>query len=466
MPLDSDFIDALRSMCGVDQVRTDLEALQAASHDTWPMTTKWSILGRHPYPADVVVRPSRVEQIPEVLMLCTSSRVPLTVRSHASSVTGQPIPTRGGVVLDVTGLPAWYDIDETDLIVRASANFSGGELEDILAEQGYTLGHSPQSLYRSSVGGWLATLATGQFSSLYGGIEDLVVAYTVYLATGEKVELVAKPRAAMGPDLRQLFIGAEGTLAVITEVALKIFPRAETQLLGAYALPSVHDGLGLLRAQAAAGLRPFLLRLYDEQEARHAMVDASFATPVLFTGSRGPKPLAEAEFALLDALIRDFGGTPLGPDPTQAWMDRRFDFSSVEKRVAIPGGIAETLEVAHYWSQIESLYEVLRDALAPLVDEVLVHWSHVYTQGASMYLILFGQVADDEAAIKRLDQVWTVTMDICLEHGAELSHHHGGGLIRSPYSKRALGSAHLVLSKVKDALDPSHILNPGKLGLT
>lgn len=122
------------------------------------------------------------------------------------------------------------EINITNLTVEVSASYNGGQLEDELQQMGWTLGHSPQSLYQSTVGGWLSTLATGQFSSYYGGIEELVTAYTVILATGEKLRLKASPRAAMGPDLRQLFIGAEGTLGIVTSVQLKIFPLPQTRL--------------------------------------------------------------------------------------------------------------------------------------------------------------------------------------------------------------------------------------------
>jgi len=458
-------LQALGDIVGPSHVHTDAASLDATSHDTWPMTTKWQALGRHPHRAEAVVAVDQPDQIGRILALASAEAVPVTVRALASSVTGQPIPLRGGIVLDVTGLAPEYALDETDLMVTVSANYRGSELEDKLNQAGFTLGHSPQSLLRSTVGGWLSTLATGQFSSLYGGIEDLVVGYTVYLATGEKIDLVAKPRAAMGPDLRQIFIGAEGTLGVITSVTLKIFPLPEAELLGSYVLPSVQAGLGLMRAQAAAGFRPFLLRLYDEVEAKHAMGDPDFDGCGLFLGTRGVKAMAETEFGLLEQMVLDCGGRPLGPDAAAAWMGRRFDFSSVENRVATVGGIAETIEVAHYWTGIEALYHDLTAALAPLADEVNAHWSHVYPQGTSMYLILFGQLADDEAACRRLDEIWATTMEICLAHGAELSHHHGGGLIRSPYARRSLGSAHLVLAKVKQALDPAGILNPGKLGL-
>ena len=465
MPIDEALLGSLKGIVGADRVRTDQATLDATSHDTWPMTTKWNAMHHHPYRADVLVRVATEEQIPQILQLANSETIPVTVRALASSVTGQPIPMRGGIVLDVTTLPLFSDLNATNLTVTVSANYLGSDLEEELNEDGYTLGHSPQSLLRSTVGGWVSTLATGQFSSLYGGIEDLVVGYTVYLATGERIILQAKPRAAMGPDLRQLFIGAEGTLGVITSVTLKVFPLPEAEILGSYSLPSVHDGLSFMRAQAAAGFRPFLLRFYDETESRHAMVDPSFTTCALFLGSRGMSQMAETEFALLEEMVRAHGGQPLGSEAAQAWMDRRFDFSSVENKIAIPGGIAETIEVAHYWSGIEALYTDLRAALVPLADEVNSHWSHVYTQGTSMYLILYGQLPDDEAACRQLDKIWATTMEICLEHGAELSHHHGGGLIRSPYSERSLGSAHLVLTKVKQALDPQRILNPGKLGL-
>ena len=320
-------------------------------------------------------------------------------------------------------------------------------------------------LYRSSVGGWLATLATGQFSSRYGGIEDLAVAYRVVLATGEVAELKASPRAAMGPDLRQLFIGSEGTLGVITQVTYKILPLPRDQRLQTFQMPDVGAGLAVMREQAAVGLRLFLLRLDDADEARHAMADPQVDDPILFAGTEGEPAVSAAEMGVLTELAISHGASVLGPHAADVWMGRRFDFSTVENYVNTSGGFAETIEVAHMWRHIEGLHAALKAALAPLADEVLAHFSHVYTQGTSMYLILLGRAADDAAATERLEKIWATAMEVCLEQGAELSHHHGGGLARSPYSRRSLGSAHPVLRKLKHALDPDAILNPGKLGL-
>ncbi|MDR2931027.1 MAG: FAD-binding oxidoreductase [Propionibacteriaceae bacterium] len=465
MSLSNEAYEALRVSLGASAIVDEsAEALAASSHDTWPVATKLALLDEHPYQADAVVRLASFDQVPEVLRIATQFSVPVTVRALGSSVTGQPLPVRGGIVLDVSAIPAQFEVNERNMTVTVTASMNGGELEDALVERGLTLGHSPQSLYRSAVGGWIATLATGQFSSMYGGIEDLATGYTVVLATGEVVELKASPRAAMGPDLRQLFIGSEGTLGVITSVTLKVFPLQYTRLT-AFALPSVEAGLEIMREQALLSLHPMLLRLYDTDEARHAMVDREFASPVLFVGTRGPQELADVEMSLLTDMALKRGATDLGPTSVQAWMDRRYDFSTVENLLASEGGYAETIEVAHNWDGIQGLYHDLKRALAPLSDEVLSHFSHVYTQGTSMYMILLGRAGSNREALERLRTIWSTTMQVCLDNGAELSHHHGGGLARSPYSRRSLGSAHLVLEKVKAALDPAGILNPGKLGL-
>ncbi len=463
MTIDPETLEALRSAAGDARLDSSTEALTAASHDTWPLSTKLAKLHEHPWPAELVIRLSTFDELPDLLRAASRHHVPVTVRACGSSVTGQPLPTRGGVVLDVSTVPPTFALDERNLTVTASASMPGGELEDALANAGYTLGHSPQSLYRSSVGGWVATLASGQFSSMYGGIEDLVTGYTVVLATGETVTVKASPRAAMGPDLRRVFLGSEGTLGVITSVTLKVFPTTVTTRFAAYRLATVEDGIEILREQAALGMRPLLLRLYDATEAAHAAPGET--QPVLFVGTRGPETVADAELRVLDGLITGRAGVPLGAAPVERWMGRRFDFSTVENLLDEPGGYAETIEVAHTWSGIGDLYHALTTALAPLADEVLGHFSHVYPQGTSLYVILLGRAPDDTEAVRRLRAIWETAMQICLEQGAELSHHHGGGMARSAYARRSLGSAHVVLQRLKSALDPAGILNPGKLGL-
>ena len=423
MTIDPETLEALRSAAGDARLDSSTEALTAASHDTWPLSTKLAKLHEHPWPAELVIRLNRFDELPELLRTASRHQIPVTVRACGSSVTGQPLPTRGGVVLDVSTVPPTFALDERNLTVTASASMPGGELEDALANAGYT----------------------------------------VVLATGETVTVKASPRAAMGPDLRRVFLGSEGTLGVITSVTLKVFPTTVTTRFAAYRLATVEDGIEILREQAALGLRPLLLRLYDATEAAHAAPGET--QPVLFVGTRGPETVADAELRVLDGLITGRAGVPLGAAPVERWMGRRFDFSTVENLLDEPGGYAETIEVAHTWSGIGDLYHALTTALAPLADEVLGHFSHVYPQGTSLYVILLGRAPDDAEAVRRLRTIWETAMQICLDQGAELSHHHGGGMARSAYARRSLGSAHVVLQRLKSALDPAGILNPGKLGL-
>ena len=448
-----------------DQVSTDRDVLDEYSHDCWPLQTKLRMLGLHEHRPDVVVRARSAADVAVVIRVAAVHGIPLTARGLGSSVTGQPLPTRGGVVLDLGQLARVIEIDPVDLTVTVDAGWNGGALEAELNGQGLTLGHSPQSLFRSSVGGWLATAATGQFSSRYGGIEDLVVALQVVLADGQAVTVDGSPRSAVGPDLKRLFIGAEGTLGVITSVTLRVARLPESRLVEAFRLPDIPTCLSVMRAIVQSGQRPSLVRGYDEVEARHAMEDRSFDGCVLFLGNEGVASVAAAEHGWQREVILRAGGTSLGPDPVTAWLERRFDFSSVERRLALPGGYAETIEVAHTWHHIDDLYNALKARLNPLADEVNGHFSHAYTHGTSLYMIVFGTVESDLAAVDRLRQIWHAAMEVALQHGAVLSHHHGPGLARVQFLREAMGSSFTLLQRVKSSLDPQGLLNPGKLGL-
>ena len=165
---------------------------------------------------------------------------------------------------------------------------------------------------------------------------------------------------------------------------------------------------------------------------------------------------------LLTSVYRN-GGEAIGPDPVESWMGRRFDFSTFERVLDLPGGIAETVEVSHFWSEVEQTYNDMKAALHPFVDQVLCHFSHAYPQGTSLYLILFGQAADDRAAEQTILHIWDVAMDVALRNGAAISHHHGIGYVRRKYIAPYLGSGYELIQQLKATVDPNGIMNPGKL---
>lgn len=454
----------MRALLGPACVSTNDIELLDHSYDWWPVAAKWRQQGKQPCRPDAVVRPTSVDEISRLLAWANQHRVPVTPWGAGSSVTGAPLPLSGGISLDTRALNKILAVDELNLLVTVQAGKMGDELEKELNDRGYTLNHSPQSLDRSTVGGWIATRATGQFSSRWGGVEDLALALTVALPTGEIVKTKLAPRAAIGPELRHLFMGAEGTFGVVTDVTLRVFPLATFRRLETVVFPGIESGLTAMRRIMQAELRPFLVRFYDEDEASHAMKDPTFSRCVLFLGFAGIETVAMAEYTAGMAICTEAGGKPLGTAPVTAWMARRFDFSAIERVLEKPGGVAETIEVAHFWDGIFDTYRSLKTALAPLATNVWGHFSHVYPQGTSLYMILTGEVKDAAAAEARLHEIWEVAMRAALKQGAVISHHHGIGMARLPYLREDLGAVAQVLSRVKQALDPNNIMNPGKLG--
>ena len=275
---------------------------------------------------------------------------------------------------------------------------------------------------------------------------------TVALADGTVISTPLTPRAALGPDLKSFFIGSEGTLGIVLDVTLRIFPIPPHERLETFSFPSLEGGLLGLQSVMQCGLRPFLERLYDAEESPYVAQWSGSSFPaagnLLLLGFEGLQDVVEAEYASALSLLQEHGGVQLGPEITQGWMGNRYDFSAVENRLNRPGGLAETIEVAHFWGGILDLHHALKTGLAPKVTEVLGHFSHAYPQGVSLYMILMGDEPDAAAAEARLGEIWDIAMHIALEHGAAISHHHGIGLARQAYLPEALGPGYAVLEKI------------------
>ncbi|MBU3030729.1 FAD-binding oxidoreductase [Paracoccus marinaquae] len=447
-----------------ERLSDSADCVAAHSYDAWPIAVKWRQQGKQPCKPDLVAHPHSTQEVAALLRECNENGNAVTPWGLGSSVVGSPLTEAGGVVIDLSRMDRIIALDEDNLLVTVQAGKRGDLLEAELNERGYTLNHSPQSLDRSTVGGWVATRATGQLSSLYGGIEDQLIALEVVLPDGRIVQTKQTPRAAIGLDTKEVFLGSEGTFGIVTQVTTRIFPLKSYRRLETVTFDTVSDGIKAMRAMTRNGLKPFIVRFYDVDEARHAMKDPSFGQCVMFLGFEGIEAVVEAEYAAVMDLCRAHGGKAIGPAGIEGWLARRYDFSAVENILARPGGVAETIEISDFWSSIEGTYEALKTALAPLADEVLCHFSHVYAQGSSLYVILIGQAEDAAAAEARIRRIWEVAMRICLERGAATSHHHGVGLARKDFVAADQGDAMVVNQLIKSALDPNNIMNPGKLG--
>ena len=261
-------IARLAEVVGPRYVRTSLPDKLAYSRDCWPrgviVTRGRRWLVHRPL---AIVQPGTEAEVAEVIQVLREAGEPVVPYGAGSGVCGGAIPDRGGVVVDVKRLTGIEALDRDAMLVRVGAGMIGMDLETELLRRGLTLGHYPSSLYCSSVGGYLAARSAGQQSSLYGKIEDMVQSLRVVTGTGEVLDTgpgLGATRWRGGLDLTQLVVGSEGTLGVITASSLKIAPAPEAQIYRGFQCPTLEEGLQVQRRIMQAGLRPSVMRLYDE----------------------------------------------------------------------------------------------------------------------------------------------------------------------------------------------------------
>jgi len=451
-------------------VSTDDAVRSDAARDWWPIAIDWAAAGAVPRRPALVVRPVSAAQVAAVLAACNDASVPVTAMAGRSGVCGGSVPVHGGVSLDLTGLEGLVDVDETSLTADVRAGTFGPDFEDALGKTsgGYTLGHWPQSMDLSTVGGWLACRGAGQYSTRYGKIEDMVVGLEVVLADGRVVRTEGHgPRAATGPNLTQLFVGSEGTLGIITEARLRIHPRPAVQDRRAYGFATFADGLEACRRILRRGATPAVLRLYDRTES-----ERNFDLPdtnVLIVLDEGDPDVVAATLAVVDQEC----ATPLGVSPldvalVERWLGHRNDVSALAP-LWRAGIVVDTAEVSGPWAALPALFDDVVSALKG-IDGTLAasaHQSHAYTDGACLYFTFGGRGPEGDASWREryYRQAWDTITEATLRRGAAISHHHGIGLQRARFLPHALGPAFDVLATLKQALDPAGILNPGKLGL-
>src|SRR5689334_22744953 len=288
-------------------------------------------------PDVLVARPSDREQVAAVLRWAAANHVVVTPMGGGSGVCGALGPASGEVVLDMGAFDRVFEIDETNLVCRCEAGANGYALEHQLNAKGLTLGHFPSSLPGTTVGGLIATRSSGQESSRYGSIEDMVLSLAVVMPDGTFAAPRPGPRSAVGPALHELWLGAEGALGVILGAELRVH-RLPPSVLGAgYSFASLTDGLDVMRHVLQAGVTPLVMRLYDAEDALFSGYEVSAGSCVLVVATAGESEVAAAEAAVIKRLA--VSGASLGDEPWQRWQDHRFRLSAewMQKMLAPPG---------------------------------------------------------------------------------------------------------------------------------
>jgi alkyldihydroxyacetonephosphate synthase len=409
-----------------------------------------------------------------VLEVAARHRLAVVPFGGGTSVVGGLVARREGyagvISVDLARLDRLLAVDPVSMTATLEPGLRGPEAEALLAEHGLTLGHFPQSFEYASIGGFAATRSSGQSSAGYGRFDALVTGLVVATPVGP-VELGHAPASAAGPDLRQVFLGSEGSFGVITAVTVRVRPLPQEKTYDAWRWASFAAGVDAMRVLAQAQLLPTVLRLSDENETALNLADpdaiggSSHGGCLMIAGFEGTPEAVSARRSAVATVLTELGGEPAGEEAGRRWEAGRFDAPYLRDSMLDAGVLVETLETAAYWSGLRRTYDAVSTALTGALGDpslVLCHVSHVYETGASLYFTVAAPGGDDP--LDRWREAKTAAMDALVDTGATITHHHAVGTDHRPWLEDEVGPVGLsILRAVKAAVDPVGIMNPGVL---
>jgi alkyldihydroxyacetonephosphate synthase len=446
--------------------------------------------GRIPAFPDGVACPTSEDQVPDLLAFARRAGASVIPYGGGSSVVGHINPITSDLpvlTVDMSRLDKLLELDETSRVATFEAGVTGPALESQLAQRGYTLGHYPQSHECSTLGGWIAARSSGQQSYYYGRIENLFAGGRVETPAG-RLELPHFPASAAGPDVREMVLGSEGRAGIIVRARVRVRPRPPVEQFHGVFFPTWEQGLEAVRSIAQEGIALSMVRLSNplETETTLALSGKSWIGPadkglrligfgdrrclLVFgvTGSAAHVRRARGEAV---AVCRQHGGLFVGAVVGRTWEKSRFLTPYLRNTLWERGVAVDTLETALPWNNVAgAAVEIpasIRQALATHGEQALVttHLSHVYRDGASLYItVLFRRAQDPDLLLERWQAAKRAASLTILRNGGTISHQHGVGLDHASYLPAEKGPLGMqAIRNVYAAFDPDGIMNPGKL---
>ena len=465
----------LQALLSPDQVSTQLEDLQLSSVDRFRRYEAYHGVFSMPLPAAVVSVRSTAE-VAAVLDYANKNNINVVPRTGRSATEGGlETAIENSIVLDGSSMDKILEVDIDNMQVTAQCGVCLQVLDDHLRSLGYTTGHSPQSKPLAQMGGLVATRSIGQLSTLYGGIEDMVVGLEAVYPELGVTRIKNVPRRAAGPDIRHLAIGNEGALCFITEVTVKIFKfyPDNNRYLG-YTLDSMKTGFALLREVMVAGYKPSVARLYDIEDGEYHFSHFAKGKCVLIFVSEGVKPIADATADAIDAMVSQHAECQKVADGLiEQWFENLNwhpeNLLEEKREILEDKKICHTTEISANWSVLNQLYETCMAkvrAAIPNLTMLGAHSSHSYLNGTNLYFVYFYDVSD-VAPQDELTQCHLTIKKIIVEEtikvGGSMCHHHGVGKHRTHWIESEYGSSYALLKKLKQAYDPNGIMNMGTI---
>ena len=440
---------------------------------------------------DGVAYPEDETQVRSLLDYAKRNHALVIPYGGGTSVVGHinpPLTDQAVLTIDLSKLNRLIDLDETSHLATFEAGVPGPHLERQLNEKGYTLGHFPQSFELSTLGGWIATRSSGQQSYHYGRIEDLFAGGKAETPSG-CFELPPLPASAAGPDLRQVLLGSEGRLGIITQATVRIRPLPEFEAFYGVFFPDWANGVEAVRQIAQEGVGLSMLRLSNSRETETTLalsgkdqlirwadrglgiLGYGAERCLLVFGVTGSASVARQARRQALNICRAHGGLNTGMTIGKLWRKSRFLTPYLRNVLWERGYAVDTLETAITWRGVNTTAQRIQQALHSALEKfnekawVFAHLSHVYVDGASIYVTYLFRLADDpDETLSRWSAMKTAASQVVLAQGGTISHQHGVGLDHAAYlpaEKSLLGME--MLRQVVKSVDPNGMMNPGKL---
>lgn len=447
---------------------------------------------------DAVVRPGSEEQVTAVLRAAVNADAVVIPFGGGSSISGSLEPpvaeTRPVLSVDLSRLDKVLAIDSSSRLARVQAGVFGPDLEAQLEKQGYTFGHFPDSFTYSTLGGWIATRSSGMQSDRYGDIADLTRGLRVVTPSGTLATRPV-PSTSTGPSVREMVLGSEGRLGIITEATVHIRPIPERRAILGYLFPTFADGLAAMRDIAASEYSVSVTRVSDAHETQFSF--AMRVNPTLadrlqsralraflkrrlafdvdqmclsFIGYEGSERHVAFQRRAVGKIVKRHGGLCIGSGPGALYDQKKFDIPYIRDFLLDRGAPGDVSETAMPWSQLASVYDAVTAAAHRSFDDLgvqgylMCHLSHSYHAGACLYFTFAFRPTADGDMLAEYDGVKSAIQQAFVDNGATLSHHHAVGTEHARWLEQDISAPGVaMLTALFDGTDPGRHLNPGKI---
>lgn len=462
----------LIDIVGYEDVTTRKPELVAYSMDCYLVPQIWMDRGLQLRKPDWIAFPESADEVSRIIKLATRHRIPVVPYGGGTGTQGGVVPLYGGIIIDVKKMNRIIKIDEKSLTVTAEAGVNGQELERTVNKLGLTLAHYPASQYGATLGGYVAARGSGTLSTKYGKAEDMVLSIEVILPSGERIRTLPVPSHACGPSLLQLFVGSEGTLGIITELTMRLDPIPQERRFHAYLFNDLLKGLEAGRRIMTKRLKPCTIRLYDKNSSQRIVKNVlglDVQGSYMVVGSDGSKESVDWEMALMHEICTNLGGEDLGPKLGEYWWKHRYDFYFPPFNLMLPE-MTGTIETIATYDKIYDIYLAKKMAIEEGFKDwgatYMAHFSHWFPWGVMVYdrFIIPKPPQDPQEALQLHTEIWGKAARTSVQHGGVLNDHHGIGFKLGWLMPEQYGPAWPVMQGIKDILDPTGIMNPGKLG--